>query len=186
MSPADGGCAAVDTGVAFDVPVAEVKRRNARVRGWRTFTLRDLTRVAAREQAMADAVEYAAELREVDRWPQTFGECQAAGLGRERACPHLRCIHHLGVDVGASGSLRIARPGPDGLPRTDGPSCALVEAMTPSAADEGLRDESYARTLEEIAQALGVTRERVRQIVDTVLARIADERTELSDTEERR
>jgi hypothetical protein len=72
--------------------------------------------------------------------PLTRGECPT-----ERPCQYLSCRHHMAVDDGDDG-LRVYELA------EDAPSCSL------DVAADG------EHTLEEIAQMLGITRERVRQI----------------------
>jgi hypothetical protein len=77
--------------------------------------------------------------------PATRGEC--AGL--PRPCPYVGCRHHLYLDVGKAGGVKLSTTlDPSAMPA----SCSL---------DMADRGES---TLEEIGELLGVTRERVRQI----------------------
>lgn len=91
----------------------------------------------------------------VDR-PTTRGECEHA----LRPCPFVSCRHHLYLDVNPdNGSIKINWPGVEleDMPAT----CAL------DVADEG------GTTLEDVAIALNLTRERARQVVDRITARLA-------------
>lgn len=79
--------------------------------------------------------------------PRTRADCENV----PRPCPYVSCRHHLYLDVNPrTGSIKIGRPDlePDELER----SCAL------DIADEG------PATLDEIAAALNISHERVRQI----------------------
>lgn len=93
--------------------------------------------------------------------PRTRAACE----GGERPCPYLSCRHHLYLDINQStGSIKFNFPGLD----VDeiGATCAL------DVADRG------GVTLEEIATAMNVTRERVRQMEGRALSRfrlLADE-----------
>jgi hypothetical protein len=78
--------------------------------------------------------------------PRTFGECSKD----PGPCPWLLCRHHLAVDVGPRGALKVAFPGRD----VD----ELAETCSLRAADRG------AMTTEEIARLLNVTPERISQI----------------------
>jgi hypothetical protein len=88
-----------------------------------------------------------------DGFPRTRAECVDA----ERPCPWIRCRHHLYLEV-APGGLVVNFPDREleDLPDT----CAL---------DVAARGD---HTLEEVAQRLNVTRERVRQIEVTALAKL--------------
>lgn len=89
--------------------------------------------------------------------PTTRGEC----AGVPRPCPFVSCRHHLALDISRRGVVLVTDPTlrssvlPDETfdeitnPR---PSCSL------DVADQG------GRTLDEIADMMGLTRERIRQI----------------------
>jgi hypothetical protein len=112
-------------------------------------------------------VVYGAELSDKVDWPagvtrpRTRGECR----GGPRPCPFVGCRYHLFLEVVSSGhALRLPRGlavPPEALPPEA--SCALDLA-------EARADEGY--TLEEIAELLGVTRERVRQVQDIALRKM--------------
>ncbi len=87
--------------------------------------------------------------------PKTRADC----IDQDRPCPWVGCRHHLYLDVHPeSGNIKLNFPDlePEELPV----SCALDVA-----ADEG-------NTLEEIAQKMNLTRERVRQIEVIALAKL--------------
>jgi hypothetical protein len=87
--------------------------------------------------------------------PRTRSEC-AEG---PRPCPFVSCAHHLFLDVSAkTGSLKLNFP--DLEPEQMSESCAL------DVADRG------GETLENVGAALNMTRERVRQIEVTALAKL--------------
>jgi hypothetical protein len=87
--------------------------------------------------------------------PRTRGEC-VHGI---RPCPYV-CPYSLLYEVTERGGLKVLHPDAHGDPDPDydGPSCAL------DVADAG------AHTLEEVAVALNISRERVRQLEDAGLA----------------
>lgn len=79
-------------------------------------------------------------------FPKTRADC----VNGPRPCPFARCRYHLAVEVKESGSLRLVHGHDDITELRD--TCAL------DLADRG------GMTLEEVAGALNVTRERARQI----------------------
>ncbi len=98
---------------------------------------------------------------EPDR-PRTRRDCLDGGVNSARPCPWVRCRSHLAIDVHPqSGSIKPNHPLDDfdAMPAT----CALdVVAAHPDGV-----------TLETVAGLLNVTRERVRQIEERALARLA-------------
>lgn len=89
----------------------------------------------------------------VEGRPRTRGEC----AGVPRPCPYVGCRHHLGIEVNGAGNLSFAH-GPTEVHDLRW-SCSLDLAE-----HEGL-------TLDQVGQALGVTRERVRQLEVRALAK---------------
>lgn len=78
--------------------------------------------------------------------PRTRGDC----VGGERPCPWVGCKWHLAIDVSRNGSIK--HNWPDVEPGEWLNSCAL------DAADHG------GLTVEQVAELMNVTRERVRQV----------------------
>ncbi len=80
--------------------------------------------------------------------------------GGPRPCPLVTCPYNNYLDVDRWGNLKLSHPGrsPEEVP--PGESCAL------DVADQG------PHTLEEVADILGLTRERVRQIEGIALRKI--------------
>lgn len=95
----------------------------------------------------AEEMRQGAELVDIDTQrgrPRTRADC----VNVPRPCPFVACRHHLAVDVDAhTGALYVR-----GDPSTMTDTCAL------DVADRG------GATLDEVAESLGVSRERVRQI----------------------
>lgn len=81
--------------------------------------------------------------------PRTRAEC----VNGPRPCPWVGCRHNLYLDVTAGGALALVDAQREPWDVARGPSCAL-----------DLADEHGGMTLEEVAQVMGITRERVRQI----------------------
>lgn len=88
--------------------------------------------------------------------PRTRADC----LGGERPCPWVSCRYHLFLDVLESGALRLNFPNPE--PWEMANSCAL-----------DLAAEREGMTLEEAGAVMNLTRERVRQIEDVALLKVA-------------
>lgn len=78
--------------------------------------------------------------------PRVRADCDSA----PRPCPFVGCRHHIGVDVDKNGTLLHTRP--DVEPWDLLWSCSLDLA------------EHDGMTLEQVGHAIGVSRERVRQI----------------------
>jgi hypothetical protein len=99
-------------------------------------------------------------LLDTDR-PETRGDCLPGGMNEQRPCPYVSCRHHIYLDVTRDGALRLNFPdiGPDELEKLPG-TCAL------DLADQG------GLTLEDVGEALGVTRERARQLEERVLVKV--------------
>lgn len=108
----------------------------------------------ASEQRTDHAVEGGEEPPTASR-PRTRGDC-ADG---PRPCPWVGCRHHLAIEVGAGGSLKLNFP--DLEVHEMGETCSL------DVADRG------AVTLHEAGVHVGLTRERVRQIENSALATAA-------------
>jgi len=91
--------------------------------------------------------------------PRTFEDCESVGLGEQVACPFVSCKHNLYLDANErTGSIKLNFPHleVDELPAT----CAL------RVAQEG------GRTLDGVAEAMALTRERIRQLESRALAKI--------------
>lgn len=98
--------------------------------------------------------------------PATRGDC----VDGPRPCPLVRCHHHLAIEVTPRGSLRWRHPGRE--------VWELEHTCVLDLADQG------ERTLEQVAQLLGLTRERIRQIEARALAVLPRDRLrELVDSE---
>lgn len=93
-----------------------------------------------------------------DERPRTRAECPATG-----PCPWVGCRHHLALEVTKSGAIRFAATlDQDGNPDLE----AMVETCS-------LRASPAGETLDLIGRAMNITRERVRQIEETALARVS-------------
>lgn len=84
--------------------------------------------------------------------PSTRAECVDA----PRPCPYVGCRHHLALDVSPNGSIAFFFDDPSEMSDT----CSL------DVADRG------EHTLGEIADILGVSRERIRQVEEATIKRL--------------
>jgi hypothetical protein len=97
----------------------------------------------------------AADLDALADRPQTWGEC----VGGTGPCPYVACRHHLYLDVSAdTGTIKINFPHIE--PEDMQEPCTLRLAS------------AQPQTLEQVAQRLNLTRERVRQIEDACLVKL--------------
>lgn len=94
---------------------------------------------------------------ETDYWkPKTRSECK----DMDRPCPYVSCKYHLYTDVHPiRGSIKLNFPDVEVWEMTE--TCAL------DVADRG------GITLEEVGEIMNLTRERVRQVETTGLAKLA-------------
>jgi hypothetical protein len=91
--------------------------------------------------------------------PRTWGGCVERGLGTEHPCPFVSCKHHLYLDVNdRTGNIKLNFP--------DFEVHEIEETCALAAADRG------GMTLEEVADALNLVRERIRQIERDSLRRL--------------
>jgi hypothetical protein len=122
----------------------------------RTISIKRLPKGVLARDAAAYPPDPAVEAQR----PRTRGECERRALGTPaNPCPWQRCRWHLALDVNpATGNLKENFPGRDPveLPAT----CGLV------LADRG------GMTLEDVATAMNLTRERVRQVEARALAKL--------------
>lgn len=87
--------------------------------------------------------------------PQTRADCASVS----RPCPHVSCKYNLFLDVsGRTGSIKLNFPDLD----TD----TMVESCALDVADRG------GTSLEEVGAAMNLTRERVRQLERSAMAKI--------------
>lgn len=108
--------------------------------------------------------------------PEAFGDCLDAGYGEKLfPCPWLTCRHHMAVYEDRDGKLQIEpiaidRKGDVNLLRMQ-QTCSL------RASKEG------ERSLAEIAEMLGITREGARQIALRATDRLKEELDDEFDEE---
>ncbi len=112
-----------------------------------------------------------AEMEGYER-PKTRRDCLPGGGNEVRPCPWVSCKQHLYLSVTAKGSLTLDHGDVDVDTLTD--TCALDIAERPRPRTNDGVDADHHATLDEIGRAVGVTRERARQIIDDALSRIAD------------
>lgn len=107
--------------------------------------------------------------------PRTTRECDEEFLDMGtpgQACPFLSCVHHLAIDVNErTGSYSINVPFELEDEESDPvPSVTLDERAYTCSRKAAL---DGPQTMESIGEAIGVTRERVRQIVDSALNKLS-------------
>jgi hypothetical protein len=87
--------------------------------------------------------------------PRTRSECENG----PRPCPHVSCRYNLYLDVQRNGTISVNFPhiSPEDMPPSR--SCALDMAES-------------ARTLEQVGEAMNLTRERIRTIETSALLKI--------------
>lgn len=132
--------------------------RSRRRHATRGQTIPKRTTLAAR----AAAREAGDEVADYDR-PGTRGEC----LAEERPCPFVSCAHHLYLDVSRKGALKLNFPDLEVWELTE--TCALDVAERNGQPGMGIGDGA---TLEEVGEAINITRERVRQIEEKAIDRL--------------
>ena len=88
--------------------------------------------------------------------PTTRGDCKQV----ERPCPYVGCRYNLYLDVTENGTIKINFPWITPLDIPPDVSCALDIA------------ERGGVTLDEIADAINLTRERVRQVEQTAIDKV--------------
>lgn len=108
--------------------------------------------------------------------PKTRGDCERV----ERPCPYVGCRYHLALQVNpATGSIGLNRPRPAGkstvwrkrkLGDLAEQAVEWLQGMRETCA---LDVAERGAILEEVGQLIGVTRERVRQIEEKALRRLA-------------
>lgn len=137
-------------------PISRERARNSRPRAVRAQTT-SVKRMTKRELAVGRALFPTEEHLDVQR-PRTRDECKEGF----RPCPFVSCANHLYLDVSArTGAIKVNFPdvGADELELLP-ESCALDVA------------DRHGSTLEEVGAAMNLTRERVRQIEVTGLAKL--------------
>lgn len=115
----------------------------------RTLSVKRTSKTELRRLAVLYPDDGSADLR-----PRTRSECADTA----RPCPWAGCRYHLAVDVQHNGGLTENFPGAELEELLD--TCAL------DVADRG------GQTLEQVAQRMNLTRERVRQIESRALLRL--------------
>lgn len=153
--------------------------------GVRTNTSRASRTVRVYRATNADRAVARLEGAKVARYarPKTRADCLPGGCNGARPCPWAGCKHNLYLDVNErTGSIKINH---GCEPWELAESCALDIADRPADRGDGtLWDGEH--TLDTIAAAMGITRERARQILVHALESIpavltAAELTELRD-----
>lgn len=119
------------------------------------------------------ATSHEAPMASKRRLPMTRAECEDG----ERPCPYVTCRHHLALDV-VGQKARLVDMSLD--PTVDPVlGCAPADVVdirmrSPSCALDVAEDGEH--TLDEIAEYLGLTRERVRQVEEKALQKMSKNR----------
>jgi hypothetical protein len=114
--------------------------------------------LAAQLRAETDAIGH-------ERRPATRGDCSAARGGLP--CPWVSCSHHLAIVVTGSGTLQVLAP-----TSPDDPMELDLEAMAATCVLDVIDEHENGIGQEQAALALNLTRERVRQLEVSGLARL--------------
>jgi DNA-directed RNA polymerase sigma subunit (sigma70/sigma32) len=124
------------------------RKRRSRARA-RTISIRRLSKAELRRGRLL--------YPETDYWkPSSRTECK----DMERPCPYVSCKYHLYIDVHpVRGSIKLNFPDLEVWEMTE--TCALDVA------------DKSGITLEEVGEIMNLTRERVRQVETTGLAKLA-------------
>lgn len=126
-------------------------RRKREVRA-RSISIKHMTKRELHLGAMLYPVD---EHEGVDR-PKTRADCEHG----ERPCPFVSCQHHLYLDVSTqTGAIKLNFP--------DLEPGEMLESCVLDVTDRG------PATLEQVGEIMNLTRERVRQVEVTGLAKLA-------------
>lgn len=109
----------------------------------------------------AEVAELEAQLRAAGPYeptPRTRAECPPAGT----ACPHIKCRHHLAIDVARSGAVKVSRLRPIDIVDL----AAMPETCSLEVADQG--PHTYTAT----AKLMDVSLEAIRRIEMEALAKL--------------
>jgi DNA-binding CsgD family transcriptional regulator len=141
-------------------PVPEiVKTRRRRAR---TISVRRLSR-AARARAVAAYPETAR-----GAWPIVPRECPEPDADGVRRCAHVTCPSNRALEVTAHGSIKVYLPI---LRDEDGDGVETLD-LSRETKSTCLEDWGESLTLEEVASAWNLSRERVRQLEGNALAKL--------------
>ena len=143
----EGGLAAAAASEAAKPERQRNRKKRSRQRA-RTISIRRLSKTELNRGRML--------YPETDYWkPKSRSDCK----DMERPCPYVSCKYHLYIDVHpVRGSIKLNFPDLELWEMTE--TCAL------DVADRG------GITLEEVGEIMNLTRERVRQLETTGLAKL--------------
>ncbi|NLE48609.1 MAG: DNA-binding protein [Sandaracinaceae bacterium] len=125
------------------------KKKRSRARA-RTISIRRLSKAELRRGALL--------YPETDYWkPRSRAEC----VNLDRPCPYVSCKYHLYIDVNPTkGAIKMNFP--------DLEVWEMAETCALDVADRG------GITLEEVGEIMNLTRERVRQVETTGIAKLKE------------
>ncbi len=92
------------------------------------------------------------------KMPRTWGECQTI-LGATDPCPFVRCRHHLAADVMPQWS-----PSRDPAVKVNFPQLETAIDLPETCSLRAASLNPDGMTLEQVAELMNITRERIRQI----------------------
>lgn len=106
-------------------------------------------------------------------------QCRAHCSQVPRPCPFVGCRHHLYLDVKANGKIVLNHPDLEPWELAD--SCALDVAEQAPATETRGPFEVWGTKLSTVGRALGVTKERVRQVEARAMEKLRTAITRMED-----
>lgn len=109
-----------------------------------------------------------------DERPRTRADCKDV----PRPCPYVGCKYNTYLDIKDDGTILA----PDYPPWEANPKTSCVLDVADGSLGRPITDPTDkmrvadVATLDEIGQAIGVTRERTRQVIDNILAKLKKSR----------
>jgi hypothetical protein len=147
----------VDDAIALEPLLTREQRRSRRHRVVRASTI-SVKRMTKRELELGRLLYPEDEHADIMR-PRTRADCLPGGHNEQRPCPFVSCPHHLALDISKkTGAIKVNFP--------DVEIWELPETCSVDVGDRG------GTTLEEVGRIMNLTRERIRQVEVTGLAKL--------------